>query len=142
VDAERKIAICKRSYDLLTQKAGFEPHEIIFDPNILTIATGIGTTPLISWIPCVHSPCTEEHANYGQEFLIAIEGIKKECPGAGVSGGVSNLSFSFRGNEPVRRAMHSAFLVRTLSRVDVRFLLPADEPASTTPSQEAWTWAL
>lgn len=87
--AERKFQICKRSYDLLIQKVGFKPYEIIFDPNILTIATGI-----------------EEHNTYAIEFIEAIKKIKQNLPGAKVSGGLSNLSFSFRGMDHIREAMH------------------------------------
>lgn len=90
---EQKVAICKRAYDLLTQEVGFAPVDIIFDPNILTVATGI-----------------EEHDNYAVNFIDATRRIKQVCPGAKVSGGVSNISFSFRGNDRVREAMHSAFL--------------------------------
>jgi 5-methyltetrahydrofolate--homocysteine methyltransferase len=90
---EKKIAICERAYRLLTDRAGFEPSDIIFDPNILAIATGM-----------------EEHSEYGKAFIEATRLIKQRCPGAKVSGGISNLSFSFRGNEPVRQAIHSAFL--------------------------------
>jgi 5-methyltetrahydrofolate--homocysteine methyltransferase len=93
VSFERKIAICERSYRLLTKKAGFIPQDIIFDPNILTIATGM-----------------EEHNNYAVDFLKATRWIKENLPYAKVSGGVSNLSFSFRGNDAVREAMHAAFL--------------------------------
>ncbi len=90
---ERKFAICKRAYELLTSKLDFEPSDIIFDPNIFAVATGI-----------------EEHNRYAIEFLEAIKLIKKHLPGAKVSGGVSNLSFSFRGNDRVREAFHAAFL--------------------------------
>jgi 5-methyltetrahydrofolate--homocysteine methyltransferase len=91
--ADEKVRICKRAYDLLTTKVGFPPQDIIFDPNILTVATGI-----------------EEHNNYAVNFIEATRRIKQECPRAKVSGGVSNISFSFRGNDVVREAMHSAFL--------------------------------
>ena len=94
---EKKIAICKRSYDLLTQKAGFPASDIIFDPNILTVATGI-----------------EEHNNYAVDFINATRWIKANLPHAKVSGGVSNISFSFRGNDTVREAMHSAFLYHAI----------------------------
>jgi 5-methyltetrahydrofolate--homocysteine methyltransferase len=90
---EDKVAICKRAYKLLTEKVDFPPEDIIFDPNILTVGTGI-----------------EEHNNYAVDFIEAVRRIKKECPGAKTSGGVSNISFSFRGNDRVREAMHSAFL--------------------------------
>jgi 5-methyltetrahydrofolate--homocysteine methyltransferase len=93
VTTEDKVRICKRAYDLLTQQIGFPPEDIIFDPNILTVATGI-----------------EEHNRYAINFIEATRQIKEQCPGASISGGVSNISFSFRGNEPVRQAMHSAFL--------------------------------
>lgn len=94
---ERRIEIAKRSYDLLTQKAGFNPLDIIFDPNILAIATGM-----------------EEHDDYAVGFIKATEWIKKNLPGAHVSGGVSNLSFSFRGNDYIREAMHAAFLYHAI----------------------------
>lgn len=94
---ERRIAICKRSYDILTQKVGFPAWDIIFDPNILTVATGI-----------------EEHNNYAVDFINATSWIKKNLPYAKVSGGVSNISFSFRGNDVVREAMHSAFLYHAI----------------------------
>ena len=90
---ERRIEICKRAYDILTKEIGFPPQDIIFDPNILAIATGI-----------------EEHNNYAVDYLEATRWIKQNLPLAKVSGGVSNLSFSFRGNDTVREAMHSAFL--------------------------------
>ena len=96
---ERKIAICKRAYDLLTQKVGFNPQDIIFDPNILAIATGM-----------------EEHNGYGLAFIQAVEWIKQNLPGAKVSGGVSNLSFSFRGNNQVREAMHAVFLYHAIAK--------------------------
>lgn len=92
-----KVRICKRAYKLLTEKVGFEPHDIIFDPNILTVATGM-----------------DEHNNYAVDFIEAVREIKKECPGAQCSGGVSNISFSFRGNNKVREAMHSAFLFHAI----------------------------
>jgi len=91
--AERKIEICERSYKLLVEEAGFPPEDIIFDPNILAIATGI-----------------EEHSDYAKHFIEATREIRSRCPGVHVSGGVSNLSFSFRGNNRVREAIHSAFL--------------------------------
>jgi 5-methyltetrahydrofolate--homocysteine methyltransferase len=89
----RKIEICARSYKILTEEIGFPPEDIIFDPNIFAIATGI-----------------EEHATYGIDFINATEWIRKNLPYAKVSGGVSNVSFSFRGNDPVREAIHTAFL--------------------------------
>ncbi|MBI5535178.1 MAG: methionine synthase [Deltaproteobacteria bacterium] len=95
--AERKVAICERAYRILTEEAGFEPRDIIFDPNVLAVATGI-----------------EEHNDYAMAFVEATKIIKHRCPGALVSGGVSNLSFSFRGNNAVREAMHSAFLYHAI----------------------------
>lgn len=95
---ERRIAICKRAYKLLTEKIGFPPQDIIFDPNILTVATGI-----------------EEHNNYALDFIKATKWIKENLPLAKVSGGVSNISFSFRGNNTVREAMHSAFLYHAIN---------------------------
>jgi 5-methyltetrahydrofolate--homocysteine methyltransferase len=95
--AERKVDICRRSYDLLTQVAGFDPWDIIFDPNIFAVATGIA-----------------EHNDYANAFIEAARRIRTELPHAHVSGGVSNISFSFRGNNPVREAMHSAFLYHAI----------------------------
>ena len=97
--AARKFDICKRSYDLLTQKLDFPPEDIIFDPNVFAVATGIA-----------------EHDNYAVDFIEATARIRQELPGAHVSGGVSNISFSFRGNDPVREAMHSAFLYHAISK--------------------------
>ena len=94
---ERKKEICSRAYKLLTEKTDFPPQDIIFDPNVLAIATGI-----------------EEHNNYGVDFINTIRWIKQNLPYAKVSGGVSNLSFSFRGNNPVREAIHSAFLYHAI----------------------------
>jgi 5-methyltetrahydrofolate--homocysteine methyltransferase len=94
---QRKIEICARAYDLLTKNANFPGNDIIFDPNILTVATGL-----------------EEHRNYGVDFINATQWIKKNLPGARVSGGVSNISFSFRGNNTVREAMHAAFLFHAI----------------------------
>ena len=94
---ERKVSICQRAYGLLTERTGFDPSDIIFDPNILAIATGL-----------------EEHNAYAINFIEATKIIKATCPGAKVSGGVSNLSFSFRGNDIVREAMHSAFLYHAI----------------------------
>jgi 5-methyltetrahydrofolate--homocysteine methyltransferase len=94
----RKVDICRRSYELLTRKAGFPPEDIIFDPNIFAVATGI-----------------EEHNNYAQDFIEATAAIRRACPHAHISGGVSNVSFSFRGNDPVREAMHSVFLYHAIN---------------------------
>lgn len=94
---ERKIEVCKRAYDILTQKVGYNPEDIIFDPNILTVATGI-----------------EEHNNYAVDYINAVRWIKENLPGALTSGGVSNISFSFRGNNVVREAMHSVLLYHAI----------------------------
>ncbi len=94
---ERRISICKRAYRLLTEDVGMDPWDIIFDPNVLTVATGIA-----------------EHDGYGLSFLESIPAIKKECPGVLISGGISNVSFSFRGNNPVREAMHTVFLYHAI----------------------------
>ena len=94
----RKVEICSRAYDILTKDAGFPPEDIIFDPNIFPVATGI-----------------EEHDNYGVDFIEAAGEIRKRFPAVHISGGVSNLSFSFRGNEPVRQAMHSVFLYHAIA---------------------------
>jgi 5-methyltetrahydrofolate--homocysteine methyltransferase len=94
---ERRIEICQRAYRVLVDQVGFAAEDIIFDPNILTVATGI-----------------EEHNNYAVDFIKAVRWIKENLPHAKVSGGVSNVSFSFRGNEPVREAMHSAFLYHAI----------------------------
>ena len=96
--AARKVEICTRAYRLLTEQVGFPPEDIIFDPNIFAVATGI-----------------EEHDNYAVDFIEATRAIKQTLPHARVSGGVSNVSFSFRGNEPVRRAIHSVFLYHAIA---------------------------
>ena len=96
--AARKIEICTRAYDILVNEVGFPPEDIIFDPNIFAVATGI-----------------EEHDNYAVDFIEAVKVIKATLPHARVSGGVSNVSFSFRGNEPVRRAIHSVFLYHAIN---------------------------
>ncbi len=98
VTCDEKVRICKRAFKLLTEEVGFPPTDIIFDANILTVGTGM-----------------EEHANYAVEFIEAVRRIKKECPGAKTSGGVSNISFSFRGNNVVREAMNAAFLYHAIS---------------------------
>ncbi|HUB63270.1 MAG TPA: methionine synthase [Methylocella sp.] len=95
---ERRVEICSRAYDILTKDAGFPPEDIIFDPNIFPVATGI-----------------DEHNNYGVDFIEAARQIRKKFPLVHISGGVSNLSFSFRGNEPVREAMHSVFLYHAIA---------------------------
>jgi 5-methyltetrahydrofolate--homocysteine methyltransferase len=94
---ERKVAICGRAYDLLTTEAGVAPEDIVFDPNVLAVATGI-----------------EEHNGYAKAFIDSLPLIKERCPGVHISGGISNLSFSFRGNDIVREAMHSAFLLHAI----------------------------
>ncbi len=96
--AERKFEICERAYKLLTEKVGFPPEDIVFDPNIFAVATGI-----------------EEHNGYGIAFIEAVRRIKEKMPLVHISGGVSNLSFAFRGNEPVRAAMHSVFLYHAIA---------------------------
>ena len=93
----RKVEICQRSYKLLVEEVGFPPEDIIFDPNIFAVATGI-----------------EEHNNYAVDFIEATRAIRQTCPYAHVSGGLSNISFSFRGNNPVREAMHSVFLYHAI----------------------------
>ncbi len=95
---ERKVAICERAFRLLTEKVNFLAEDIIFDPNVLAVATGI-----------------EEHAEFAKNFIEATRIIKQRCPGVKVSGGISNLSFSFRGNQVVREAMHSAFLYHAIA---------------------------
>ena len=95
---QRKVEICARAYDILTRVVGFPPEDIIFDPNVFAVATGI-----------------EEHDNYGVDFIQAARAIREKAPLAHISGGVSNLSFSFRGNDPVREAMHSVFLYHAIS---------------------------
>ena len=92
-DEVQKVSMCERAYTVLVEKVGFDPQDIIFDPNILTVGTGLA-----------------EHNNYGVDFINATREIKRKCPGCKISGGVSNLFFSFRGNEPVRRCAHAAFL--------------------------------
>ena len=97
VEVDHKVEICKRAYRILTEEVGFNPHDIIFDPNVLAVGTGI-----------------EEHNNYARAFIEATRRIKQECPGVSVSGGISNLSFAFRGNKMVREAMNSAFLFHAI----------------------------
>ncbi|NTU57416.1 MAG: methionine synthase [Chlorobiaceae bacterium] len=94
---QRRIEICSRAYEILTKEVGFPPEDIIFDPNVLTVATGI-----------------EEHNNYAVDFIESVRWIKHNLPYAKVSGGISNVSFSFRGNEPVREAMHTSFLYHAI----------------------------
>jgi 5-methyltetrahydrofolate--homocysteine methyltransferase len=96
-DVDRRVAICGRAYDLLTREAGFPPEDIIFDPNVLAVATGI-----------------EEHDTYARDFIAALPLIKERCPGVRTSGGISNLSFSFRGNDVIREAMHAVFLYHAI----------------------------
>ncbi len=94
---ERKVAICERAYRILVDEVGFAPEDIVFDPNVFAVATGI-----------------EEHNDYGRAFIEAARQIKARCPHTKISGGISNLSFSFRGNDPLREAMHSAFLYHAI----------------------------
>ncbi len=106
---DRKIEICSRAYRLLTEKAGFRPEDIIFDPNILTVATGM-----------------EEHLDYAIDYIRAAEFIRRNLPGASVSGGLSNLSFAFRGNNPVRESMHAVFLYHAVKAgMNMAILNPA-----------------
>ena len=106
---ERKIEVCARAYQILTEQVDFNPHDIIFDPNVLAVATGI-----------------EEHDNYAVDFIKATGWIKKNLPGAHVSGGVSNLSFSFRGNNYIREAMHAVFLYHAIRQgMDMGIVNPA-----------------
>lgn len=106
---ERKIAVCDRAYQLLVERVGFPPQDIIFDPNVLAIATGM-----------------EEHDNYAVDFIRATRWIRKNLPGAHVSGGVSNLSFSFRGNNYIREAMHAVFLYHAIHEgMDMGIVNPA-----------------
>jgi 5-methyltetrahydrofolate--homocysteine methyltransferase len=95
---ERKVSICERAYRLLVDEVGFPPEDIVFDPNVLAVATGI-----------------EEHAEFAKAFIASLPLIKERCPGVKTSGGISNLSFSFRGNDAVREAMHSAFLYHAIT---------------------------
>ncbi|HUZ82719.1 MAG TPA: methionine synthase, partial [Gaiellaceae bacterium] len=96
-EVDRRVAICGRAYDLLVDEVGFPPEDIVFDPNVLAVATGI-----------------EEHNDYARAFLECLPKIKERCPGVRTSGGISNLSFSFRGNDVVREAMHAAFLYHAI----------------------------
>ncbi len=96
-EVSEKVRICRRAFDLLTRQIGFPPEDIIFDPNILTVATGI-----------------KEHDNYAINFIESVREVKRVCPGVKISGGVSNISFSFRGNDVIREAMHSAFLYHAI----------------------------
>ena len=96
-EVERRVAICGRAYDLLVEQVGFAPEDIVFDPNVLAVATGI-----------------EEHNDYARAFIESLPLIKERCPGARTSGGISNLSFSFRGNDVIREAMHAAFLFHAI----------------------------
>lgn len=106
---ERKIEVCARAYQLLTEQVGFNPHDIIFDPNVLAVATGM-----------------EEHNNYAVDFIRATGWIKQHLPGAHISGGVSNLSFSFRGNNYIREAMHAVFLYHAIQQgMDMGIVNPA-----------------
>ena len=110
--ADRKVEICTRAYRLLTEHLNFAPEDIIFDPNIFAVATGI-----------------EEHNRYALDFIEATRRIKQTLPGARVSGGVSNVSFSFRGNEPVRRAIHGVFLYHAIrAGLDMAIVNAGDLP--------------
>jgi 5-methyltetrahydrofolate--homocysteine methyltransferase len=111
-NADRKVEICERAYRLLTEQIGFPPEDIIFDPNIFAVATGI-----------------DEHNNYAVDFIEATRRIKQSLPYARISGGVSNVSFSFRGNEPVRRAIHGVFLYHAINAgMDMAIVNAGDLP--------------
>ena len=119
----RKIEVCERAYRLLVDEVGFNPQNIIFDPNVLAIATGI-----------------EEHVNYAVDFIEATEWIKKNLPGARVSGGISNLSFSFRGNNYIREAMHAVFLYHAIGRgLDMGIVNPATTVTYSDIAQDVLT---
>lgn len=106
---DRRIAVCQRAYRLLVEEAGFSPHDIIFDPNVLAVATGM-----------------DEHNNYAVDFIRAAAWIRRHLPGSHVSGGVSNLSFSFRGNNYIREAMHAVFLYHAIrAGMDMGIVNPA-----------------
>ncbi len=121
--AARKIEVCRRAYRLLVDKVGFNPNDVIFDPNVLAIATGI-----------------EEHNNYAVDFIEATAWIKKNLPGAHVSGGVSNLSFSFRGNNYIREAMHAVFLYHAIRQgMDMGIVNPATSVLYTDIPAEVLT---
>lgn len=116
----RKIEVCERAYRILVDKVGFAPEDIIFDPNVLAVATGI-----------------EEHNNYAVDFIQATEWIRKNLPGAHVSGGVSNLSFSFRGNNYIREAMHAVFLYHAIQQgMDMGIVNPATSVLYTDIPQD------
>lgn len=117
---ERKIEICERAYRLLVGEVGFDPHNIIFDPNVLAIATGI-----------------EEHNNYAVDFIKTVGWIKQHLPGAYISGGISNLSFSFRGNNYIREAMHAVFLYHAIKQgLDMGIVNPATSVLYTDIPQD------
>ena len=117
---ERKIEVCERAYRLLVDKIGFNPHDIIFDPNVLAVATGM-----------------DEHNNYAVDFIRATGWIRKNLPGAHVSGGVSNLSFSFRGNNYIREAMHAVFLYHAIQQgMDMGIVNPATSVLYTDIPQD------
>ena len=119
----RKIEVCERAYRLLVDVVGFNPQDIIFDPNVLAIATGI-----------------EEHVNYAVDFIEATEWIKKNLPGARVSGGISNLSFAFRGNNYIREAMHAVFLYYAIGRgLDMGIVNPAATVTYSDVAQDVLT---
>src|SRR5204862_3205816 len=117
---ERRLEVCARAYGLLTGRLGFPPEDIIFDPNIFAVATGI-----------------EEHNGYALAFIEATRRIKSELPHALVSGGVSNVSFSFRGNDAVREAMHSVFLYHAIAAGMDLGIVNADSWASTSRSSRS-----
>src|ERR687890_2750886 len=120
-DLEKRKAICRRAYDILTEKVGFPAEDVIFDPNVFAVATGI-----------------EEHAGYGVDFIEATRWIKQNLPGALVSGGVSNVSFSFRGNNPVREAIHAVFLFHAIAAGMDMGGVNAGDGAVKEPASEEW----
>ena len=120
--AEDKVRICTRAFKILVEDVGFDPQDIIFDPNILTVGTGMS-----------------EHNNYAVDFIRATREIKRQCPGCKISGGVSNIAFSFRGNEAVRRGFHSAFLHHACKAgMDMGIV----NAAQVTSIAQNWTHAL
>ncbi len=122
VETDHKVKVCQRAFKILTEQVGFAPEDIIFDPNILTVGTGI-----------------EEHNNYAINFVEATREIKRLCPGCHISGGVSNISFSFRGNDVVREAMHSAFLYKAVAAgMDMGIVNAASWLSMKTSRRTCW----
>ena len=128
-----QVRICQRAYKIMVEEVGFNPEDVVFDPNILTVGTGM-----------------QEHNNYGVDFIRATKIIKHVCPGCKISGGVSNVAFSFRGNEAVRRAFHSAFLhhacragmdmgIVNAAQVNPPLHLPDHHPYKSQSQRILWT---